>query len=108
MGDNFSLTHPIGRGGTTPFREAMEGRGAELGMHVEYFASGQLGKQWDMPTLVRQGVTDITVVSPSYVATEMPLSSVADLPGLLRDSCVASAALMDLLDENGILYREEF
>lgn len=108
MGDSFSLTHPVGRGGTERFIEGLEERGGDFGLGLEYYASGQLGKQWDMPTVVRTGVADISVVSPSYVASEMPLSSVGDLPGLVQDSCQASYALMDLMSEGGILYEEEF
>lgn len=108
MGDSFSLTHPIGRGGTERFIEGLREQGPGAGLGLEYYASGQLGKQWDMPTIVRTGVADISVVSPSYVASEMPLSSVGDLPGLVRDSCQAGYALMDLMSEGGILYEEEF
>lgn len=108
MGDNFSLTHPMGRGGTEGFVEGLRARGGEVGLEVEYYASGQLGKQWDMPTMVRTGVADIAVVSPSYVASEMPLSSVGDLPGLVADSCQAGYALRELLGAGGVLYEEEF
>lgn len=108
MGDSFSLTHPIGRGGTEQFIEGLQEQGPDVGLGLEYYASGQLGKQWDMPTVVRTGVADISVVSPSYVSSEMPLSSVGDLPGLVQDSCQAGYALMELMSEGGILYEEEF
>ena len=108
MGDSFSLTHPIGSNGTEQFIEGLETRGGDVGLDLQYFASGQLGKQWDMPTVVRTGVADISVISPSYVASEMPLSSVGDLAGLVEDACVASYALKDLMFEGGILYEEEF
>lgn len=108
MGDSFSLKHPIGRGGTESFVEGLREQGGDVGLGVEYYASGQLGKQWDMPTIVRTGVADISVVSPSYVASEMPLSSVGDLPGLVKDSCQAGYALREMMSEGGILYEEEF
>ncbi|WP_448852408.1 TRAP transporter substrate-binding protein [Corynebacterium sp. 335C] len=108
MGDNFTLTHPMGVGGTKAFTESLAAEGPDAGLHLEYFGSGQLGKQWDMPTVVRTGVADIAVVSPSYVSSEMQLSSVGDLPGLVEDSCVASNALLDMMSPGGILYEEEF
>lgn len=108
MGDSFSLTHPIGRSGTQEFLDDVEEAGADHGLSVDYFASGQMGKQWDMTTILRTGVADIGPISPSYTASEMPLSSVGDLPGLVEDSCVGAYALRDLMSEGGILYEEEF
>ncbi|MEJ6020378.1 TRAP transporter substrate-binding protein [Corynebacterium sp. H113] len=108
MGDSFSLTHPMGVGGTEQFVEGIKANGEEVGLAVDYYSSGQLGKQWDMPTIVRRGVADISVISPSYVASQMPLSSVGDLAGLSDDACVSAYALQDLITEGGILYEEEF
>lgn len=104
MADNFALTHPIGVGGTTPFLETME-RSQDL--DVEYFASGQLGHQSDMPTIIRNRTADIGVVSAAYAASNLPLSGVSDLPGFGNDSCQVGYALRDVASPGGILYEKE-
>lgn len=58
--------------------------------------------------LAQAGSLEITPAAPSYLSDQLPLSSVTDLPGLAEDSCVASAAFRDLLDEDGVLYQEEY
>ncbi|WP_018024654.1 TRAP transporter substrate-binding protein DctP [Corynebacterium ulceribovis] len=108
MSDNYSLTHPMGKGGTKAFKETLVKEGPDHGFKLDYYASGQLGKQWDIPTMIRTGAVDMGVISPSYVSSEMPLSTVADLPGLVEDSCIAGYALKELVSEGGILYEEEF
>lgn len=103
MADNFALTHPVGVGGTQPFLDALDGSDVD----IDYFASGQLGHQSDMPTVVRNGTADIGVVSAAYAASNLQLSGVSDLPGFGNDSCQVGYALRDLARPGGILYEEE-
>lgn len=107
FGDSFSATHPIGAGGVTPFIEKLHEEGPGVGLEVEYYANGQLGKQRDMVTLLRSGVMQVGPVSPAYVGTELPLSNVGDLPGLVSDACVGADAVLATMQQGGTLYDEE-
>ncbi len=104
MADNFALTHPVGVGGTQPFLDAV-GKADDL--EIEYFASGQLGHQSDMPTVIRNGTADIGVVSAAYAGSNLPLSGVSDLPGFGNDACQVGYALRDVARPGGILYEKE-
>ena len=104
MADSYSLTHPVGKGGTKPFLDEME---ANEHVDIEYFDSGQMGKQADIPSVLRSGVVDLAVISPSYVSSSFPLSSIGDLPGYSSDACVTAYALLELVQPGGILYEEE-
>ncbi|CAM2941852.1 TRAP transporter substrate-binding protein DctP [Corynebacterium jeikeium] len=104
MADSYSLTHPVGKGGTKPFLDRLE---EDPSVDIEYYASGQMGKQADIPSVVRSGVVDMAVISPSYVSSSFPLSSVGDLPGFSSDACVTAYALRDLVKPGGVLYEEE-
>ena len=104
MADSYSLTHPVGKGGTKPFLDRID---KDPSVKIEYYASGQMGKQADIPSVVRSGVVDLAVISPSYVSSSFPLSSVGDLPGFSSDACVTAYALRDLVKPGGVLYEEE-
>lgn len=105
--DQFSTTHPIGKGGAQPFLKYLEEHGPDVGLDIEYFAAGQLGKPKDALHLLRSGAADITPIIPAYLANELPLSSVGELPGLVTDPCAATEALMPMTQEGGVLYEEE-
>ncbi|WP_182346332.1 TRAP transporter substrate-binding protein DctP [Tomitella gaofuii] len=107
MADSFSTTHPIGRSGTKVFRDALRANGPDAGMELKYFPSGQLGKQSDMPALLRTGVAQIAAVSPAYVSSQLPLSNVGDLPGFTQDACVAADAMRALMQPGTTLFETE-
>ncbi|MFZ2526832.1 MAG: TRAP transporter substrate-binding protein DctP [Rhodococcus sp. (in: high G+C Gram-positive bacteria)] len=107
MADSFSATHPLGRSGTKTFLETLESDGPAVGLEIEYFASGQLGKQSDMPALLRTGVAEIAAVSPAYVGTQLPLSNVGDLPGLTDDACVGGDAMRSMMQPGTTLFETE-
>ncbi|WP_084653122.1 TRAP transporter substrate-binding protein DctP [Nocardioides insulae] len=107
IGDSFPATHPIGVGGVTPFLEYLDEHGPEAGLEVEYFANGQVGDQSDMPALLRKRVVDMAPVSPAYVGTELPLSNVGDLPGLVPDACTGADAVLASMQEGTTLFEEE-
>ncbi|WP_139024560.1 TRAP transporter substrate-binding protein DctP [Corynebacterium nuruki] len=104
MADNFALTHPVGVGGTRPFLDRIEDTSD---LDINYFASGQLGHQADMPTVIRNGTADIGVVSAAYAGSNLPLSGVSDLPGFGNDACQVGYALRDVARPGGILYEKE-
>lgn len=107
IADSFALTHPIGRSGTTDFMEILNEKGPDVGFEVEYFDSGQLSKQRDMPAVLRTGVAQIGAVSPAYVGTQLPLSNVGDLPGFTQDSCVGADAVLEIMQPGTTLFETE-
>lgn len=107
VADSFAATHPIGRSGTTVFMETLEAKGPDAGMEIEYYASGQLGKQRDMPAVLRTGIAQIAAVSPAYVGTQLPLSNVGDLPGFTQDSCIGGNAMLEIMQPGTTLFETE-
>ena len=107
MADSFATTHPIGRSGTKVFLETLRQDGPDAGLKIDYFESGQLGDQADMPALLRTGTAQIAAVSPAYVGTELPLSNVGDLPGFTQDSCVGADATLEMMQPGRTLFEEE-
>jgi TRAP-type C4-dicarboxylate transport system substrate-binding protein len=109
MADSFPQTHPLALGGTNEMIETLQSEKAkELGIDLEYYASGQLGDQKDMVSVLRSGVADIAPVSPAYVGPELQLSNIGDLPGYVGNAHAGASAVMDLLKPSGILYKEEW
>lgn len=108
VGDSFAATHPIGRSGTAAFMGVLETEGPGVGMDIEYYASGQLGKQRDMPAVLRTGIAQIAAVSPAYVGTQLPLSNVGDLPGFTQDPCIGGDAVLEIMQPGTTLFETEF
>lgn len=107
LADSYATTHMFARYGVEGFIEDVTEQGpGEVG--IEYYPAGQLGSARDIVNLAQAGSLEITPAAPAYLSDQLPLSSVTDLPGLADDSCVASAAFSDLLDEGGVLYEEEY
>ena len=107
LADNYATSHMFARYGVEGFIEDVTEPGTgEVG--IEYYPAGQLGRARDIVNLAQAGSLEITPAAPSYLSDQLPLSSVTDLPGLAEDSCVASAAFRELLDEGGVLYEEEY
>lgn len=107
IGDSFAATHPIGRSGTDIFMETLKSKGPDAGMEIEYFASGQLGKQRDMPAVLRTGIAQIAAISPAYVGTQLPLSNVGDLPGFTQDPCIGGDAVLEIMQPGTTLFESE-
>jgi len=105
--DTYSATHPIGKAGAQPFLEYLREHGPDVGLEIEYYGSGQIGKSRDMPTLLRTDVVQIAVITPSNVSSQLPLSSVSELPGLVDNACHGADALINLMQENGSIYENE-
>jgi len=70
------------------------------------YPSGQLGK--DTLAALQSGLADIAIVIPAYNAQKLPLSSVAELPGLYADSCEASASMSAIAAPDGVLGQAEY
>lgn len=106
--DGFSEKHPLGAGTVQPFLKYLEENGEAVGIEIRRLPPGTLGSTKDHLTLMRTGVVDMGQVVPSNQPTQLPLSGVADLPGISEDPCAALDALMPMMREGGILYEEEF
>ena len=108
LADSYPTGHPFARFGAAVFMEEVE-RLSEGRINFSYFPAGQMGKAQDLPNLTRSGVIDIAAVAPAYVSEQLPLSGVADLPGLIEGSCSGSKALLEgLLRPGGVLFEADF
>lgn len=107
VGDGLPVGHYIAEG---LIEFWMEGVNEKLGnsINFEYFPAEQLGKEGDMLSLTQTGVLDISYVGPSYVSDKMPLSAVAQLPGIFSSACEGTLAYWELAKPGGILYEAEF
>lgn len=104
LADSYSPKHPFGKYGVSVFINTLK----EDGIGTEYFPSGQMGNAEDLASLISTDNIDIAPASAAYLEDKFPLSSVGDLPMMTTDACVAADSMMDLLDEDGILYTEEY
>lgn len=107
ISDGWSAKHPISTSGTIPFLKHLEEEGKKVGISIDYFAVGQLGKPREALTLLRTGALDIAPVVPAYNANELPLASVSELPGLVKDTCAGVRALTPMIRPGGILYEKQ-
>ncbi|WP_232622259.1 TRAP transporter substrate-binding protein DctP [Rhodococcus rhodochrous] len=105
--DGYSASHPIGKGGSQPFLQYLQENGPDVGLEVERFAPGQLGKPADALHLLRSDAVQITSVIPAYLANSIPLSGVAELPELVPDACSGIRALMPMVQPGGTIFERE-
>lgn len=107
IGDSLPTGHYIAEG---LIQFWMNGVKEQLGdqINFEHFPAEQLGKASDMLSLAQTGVLDISYVGPSYVSDKMPLSAVAQLPGMFNTSCEGTLAYWELVKPGGLLYELEF
>ncbi|WP_137163946.1 TRAP transporter substrate-binding protein DctP [Pseudomonas asiatica] len=72
----------------------------------ELYPAGQLGK--DYFSLLRSGLADIAIFIPSYESDKLPMSSVAELPGMYADACEGARRYWKLARTGGVLGDNEF
>jgi TRAP-type C4-dicarboxylate transport system substrate-binding protein len=107
VADSFPFNHFIAENITKHWMSEVERR-TDGAVEFEYFPAEQLGKARDMLALTLSGVTDIGFVGPSYVSDKMPLSAVAELPGMFTTACAGTMAYWELAKEGGFLDENEF
>lgn len=106
VADSFPPSHYISILGAKKFMdEATRLSGGKV--TFDYFPTEQLGKAKDFLQLTLAGVTDISYVASSYAPDKLPLSGVAELPGMFSSSCEGTAAYWKL-SKDGFLYEREF
>jgi TRAP-type C4-dicarboxylate transport system substrate-binding protein len=74
----------------------------------QHFPAEQLGKAKDMAQLTAIGVADISYIVPSYSSDKLPLTAVAELPGIFDTECQGSLAFYKISHNGGILETKEF
>ncbi len=72
----------------------------------EVYHAGQLGKE--TTTLVTSGLAELGLLVPSYETAKLPLTSVAELPGMHSTACEGTAKYWNLAKEGGALYEAEY
>jgi len=70
-----------------------------------FFPGGQLGTADSMLDIVKSGAADIVYAGPSYMSDQLPLSTVATLPGTYQSAIEGSEAYWEITNE--YLYGEE-
>jgi TRAP-type C4-dicarboxylate transport system substrate-binding protein len=107
LADTMPAGHTIHQTVTKPFIAEVE-RAANGEVKLQHYPGGQLGKGSDSLRLIQAGLQDIGFLSPSHISDKMPLTAVAELPGLWSTACEATRALWTLTREGGVLYDKEF
>jgi TRAP-type C4-dicarboxylate transport system substrate-binding protein len=107
VADVYPIGHPVAESTAKSFMEQVK-KATNGAVDFQYFPAEQLGKGKDLLTLTQTGVADIGLIVPSYISDKMPLSAVAELPGLYGSSCEGTMALLKLVRENGALAKSEF
>ena len=105
--DGFPPSHPISKGGSAVFVDELRKNGPAVDLVIEYFPNSQLGKNKDATAMLTTGIADITGVVPAYLASQMPLSSVFDLPGNTDDACIGARAVSKSVSQATTLGRTE-
>lgn len=105
--DDIPKTHPISVYGSKVWMDAVE-RLTNGRVTFQWYPSGQLGKGRDVLALVQSGAIDVGSIGPSYTPDKLPLSSVAELPGMFGSSCAGSEAAWSLMRPGGLLDQKEF
>ena len=105
--DDIPKTHPISVYGSKFWMDTVE-RLTNGRVQFQWYPSSQLGKGRDLLALVQSGAIDIGSVGPSYTPDKLPLSAVAELPGMFTSTCAGSAAAWSLLKAGGILDQKEY
>ena len=105
--DDIPKTHPISVYGSKVWMDEVE-RLTQGQVKFQWYPSGQLGKGRDVLALVQSGAIDVGSIGPSYTPDKLPLSAVAELPGMFASSCSGSAAAWSLMKSGGLLDQKEY
>ncbi len=105
VADSFPPTHWVVKYMVKPWMEKVTKATNGL-VEFEHYPSEQLGKVKDLLALTLSGVADIAYVNPSYVPEKMPLSTVAELPGVFPQICIGTRAYWSLA-KDGLIYQQE-
>ncbi|QPT41168.1 C4-dicarboxylate-binding periplasmic protein precursor [Oligella ureolytica] len=107
VGDSLPPDHIISQKLTQAWFDAVESK-SNGKIKIKHFPAEQSGKAKDLLSLTQTGVLDIGYVGPAYVADKMPLSGVAELPGMFTTSCQATNAYWSMAQEGGYFFENEY
>lgn len=106
VGDSFPVGHYLVKYLLQPWMDEVTKR-TNGAITFDYYPAQQLGKAGDLLALTQTGVVDIGYVGPTYVSDKMPLSEVAQLPGMFLNSCQGTMAYWKVA-RTGALKTQEF
>ncbi|MGD9944188.1 MAG: TRAP transporter substrate-binding protein [Burkholderiaceae bacterium] len=85
-------SHPLAKKGFEPWAKSVEAA-SKGSIKVAMFPAQQLGKAADHYDMARDGIADMTWVSPGYQAGRFPIFAAGELPFLISQPGGGSAAL---------------
>lgn len=85
-------THPLAKVGFEPWARSVEAA-SKGSIKISFFPAQQLGKAADHYDMARDGIADMTWVSPGYQAGRFPIFAASELPFLVATPGAGSAAL---------------
>ena len=91
VADSFPVGHYLVRLLLKPWMEDVTKRTSGA-VTFNYFPNQQLGKAADLLRMTQAGVIDIGYIAPSYASDKMPVSEVAQLPGMFETACEGTLA----------------
>jgi TRAP-type C4-dicarboxylate transport system substrate-binding protein len=101
----FPGTHYLYNEGVKIFEEKVtKATGGRI--TFETYHAGQLGKEG--VGVLGSGIAETAMMIPSLEAAKLPLTSVAELPGLYGSSCEATAKLWSIVKDGGPLNEAEY
>jgi TRAP-type C4-dicarboxylate transport system substrate-binding protein len=107
LADSLPSGHVIHELVAKPFMELVT-KATNGQVTFQHFPSEQLGKAKDMAQLTALGVADLAYIVPSYSSDKLPLTAVAELPGIFDTECQGSLAFYKISHNGGILETREF
>jgi TRAP-type C4-dicarboxylate transport system substrate-binding protein len=107
LADSLPSGHVIHELVAKPFMELVT-KATNGQVTFQHFPSEQLGKAKDMAQLTALGVADLSYIVPSYSSDKLPLTAVAELPGIFETECQGSLAFYKISHNGGILETKEF
>jgi TRAP-type C4-dicarboxylate transport system substrate-binding protein len=106
LADRLPQDHYVARYTTNYWIEEVQ-KATNGKVAIQRYPSERLGKSKDMLALTKSGVVDMGEYVPGYLGDQMPLSTVAELPGMVPTACTASLAYQDLAKPGGFLDKNE-
>jgi TRAP-type C4-dicarboxylate transport system substrate-binding protein len=91
VADSFPVGHYLVRLLLKPWMEDVTKR-TNGAVTFNYFPNQQLSKAADLLRMTQAGVIDIGYIAPSYASDKMPVSEVAQLPGMFETACEGTLA----------------
>ncbi|MDN3519776.1 TRAP transporter substrate-binding protein DctP [Aquisalimonas lutea] len=105
--DWLPTSHYVVEEGIQPWMEDVE-EASDSSIKFDYYPAEQIGDASEMLSLVRSGVADVVHLSPAYLSDKLPLSGVAELPGLFERVCDGTHAVQQLLTPGSEVHETEY